>query len=122
MLPHPHRVTRGAEYKHVVRSGARLPNRCSIAYVVMTEATSPARFGFIVSKAVGKAHERNVVRRRMKAICAALVRQQADECEAPVTGMDVVFRLLPRSQSASFTELEAEVRSVFRRLAKKQRV
>lgn len=62
----------------------------------------PARFGFIVSKAVGNAVTRNLVRRRLKHIVDQRLQQG-------FRGADVVFRALPASGSAGFAELNAEV-------------
>jgi len=62
----------------------------------------PARFGFIVSKAVGGAVTRNLVRRRLKSIADRRLM-------AGFTGADVVFRALPASAAAGFAELEREV-------------
>lgn len=68
----------------------------------------PARFGFVVSKAVGNAVTRNLVRRRLKAI---VERQLRDG----FSGADVVFRALPASARAEFAELEREVDRALRR-------
>ncbi len=62
------------------------------------DATLPTRFGFIASKRVGIAVERNRIRRRMKAISAELVEQIGP-------GMDVVVRLQPEAASLSFASL-----------------
>lgn len=63
-------------------------------------ADRPARFGFIVSKAVGGAVVRNRVRRRLKDIALR-------QLQAGFAGADVVFRALPASADASFGELQA---------------
>ncbi len=62
----------------------------------------PARFGFIITKAVGNAVTRNLVRRRLKSIVDHRI-------AAGFTGADVVFRALPASATAEFSELEREV-------------
>ena len=61
----------------------------------------PARFGFIVSKQVGNAVVRNVVRRRLKDACAR---------QLPLPeGIDVVIRALPAAADAPFAELLSDV-------------
>jgi ribonuclease P protein component len=61
-----------------------------------------ARFGFIVTKAIGNAVKRNLVRRRLKTL--------ADRALAGgFSGVDVVFRALPLSATASFSTLETDV-------------
>lgn len=72
---------------------------------------APARFGFIVSKAVGNAVTRNLVRRRLKSI---VERRLADG----YAGADVVFRALPASATANFGDLEREVARSLDRMTK----
>lgn len=77
----------------------------------MTAEPRAARFGFIVSKAVGNAVTRNTVRRRLKAVCAEALPDVRE-------GADVVIRALPSAATASFQELRAEVtRCLARRAA-----
>jgi ribonuclease P protein component len=73
-----------------------------VTHVVLTAEPRAARFGFIVSKAVGNAVTRNTVRRRLKAACAEALPGVRD-------GADVVIRALPSSATASFQDLRAEV-------------
>ena len=73
-----------------------------MTYVGGTGGTSPARFGFIVSKQVGSAVVRNTVRRRLKAVCA--------EALADVRpGADVVIRALPAAADVEYGMLRDEV-------------
>lgn len=98
-----HRVTRGDDYRQIVRTGRRIGGQFCVTHAVLHTSTRPARFGFIVSKAVGNAVVRNKVRRRLKTIA-----QQS--LHANFFGADVVFRALPASAHASFGELEYETR------------
>ena len=106
MLARPNRLTRGSDYKAVVRRGARSAGTHTVTYVggsiEPSEDIVPARFGFIVSKQVGSAVTRNTVRRRLKAVCA-----EALPSVAP--GTDVVIRALPSAAVADFAALRAEV-------------
>ena len=111
MLARGNRITRGAEYKAVVRGGARCAAPHTVTYVITTSEDRPPRFGFIVSKQVGTAVTRNTVRRRLKAVCAeALPRVRP--------GADVVIRALPTAATADFAALRSEVtRCLTRRAA-----
>ena len=102
MLARPQRLTRGADYKSVVRRGRRCAGPSTVTYVTHTGEDRPARFGFIVSKQVGGAVVRNTIRRRLKAICA-------EATPSVRTGADVVIRALPSSATAEFSDLRAEV-------------
>ncbi|MFK4788266.1 ribonuclease P protein component [Microbacterium sp. ZW T5_56] len=102
MLARPHRLTRGADYKSVVRRGGRCAGPSTVTYVIHSGEDRPARFGFIVSKQVGGAVVRNTVRRRLKAICA-------EALPSVRSGADVVIRALPSSAGTGFPELRDEV-------------
>lgn len=97
-----HRVTRGDDYRRIVRTGNRVGGAYCITHAVLRAPGEPARFGLIVSKAVGNAVTRNLVRRRLKTIVERKIAAGFD-------GVDVVFRAFPAIAAASFEELETEV-------------
>ncbi|SJN11691.1 Ribonuclease P protein component [Leucobacter sp. 7(1)] len=104
-----HRVTRGDDYRRVVRSGYRVGGAFCITHAVLREAGEPARFGFIVSKAVGNAVQRNLVRRRLKTIAERRI-------AAGMSGLDIVFRALPAILDPEFADLEREVNRALTRV------
>ena len=111
MLARPNRLTRGAEYKAVVRRGRRCAGAHTVTYVNSAVADGPTRFGFIVSRAVGGAVVRNTVRRRLKAVCAEALPSVRE-------GSDIVIRALPSAATIPFSELRDEVaRCLARRAA-----
>jgi ribonuclease P protein component len=111
VLARPNRLTRGADYKAVVRRGRRCAGAHTVTYVTSSEEDRVVRVGFIVSKQVGTAVVRNTVRRRLKAVCA-----EALPTLRP--GTDIVIRALPSSARAPFGDLRAEVaRCLARRAA-----
>ena len=110
MLARGNRITRGTEYKAIVRGGARCAGAHTVTYVVSTAEPRPARFGFIVSKQIGGAVVRNTVRRRLKAICAEALPNVRD-------GADVVIRALPGAAAADFDQLRTQVAGCLSRKA-----
>ncbi|MGV9767938.1 ribonuclease P protein component [Microbacterium sp. NPDC003461] len=108
MLARPNRLTRGIDYRSVSRRGARCAGAHVVTHAVLTDEARPARFGFIITKAVGGAVVRNTVRRRLKAVCAEALPDVRE-------GADVIIRALPSSADASFAELRAEVRRCLER-------
>jgi len=76
--------------------------------VKITAPDCPARFGFIVSKVVGKAHLRNLIRRRYKSIARELVQQG-------ISGADVVIRADAASTAMTFSELRSSTVSALQR-------
>lgn len=65
-----------------------------------------SRFGYSVSKRVGKAVVRNKVRRRLREIARSL---------GPNEGFDVVIAARPAAAAADFQSLKAEVALLFKR-------
>ncbi|WP_075201202.1 ribonuclease P protein component [Leucobacter japonicus] len=104
------RVTRGEDYRRTLRAGRRVGGALCITHAVLRSGEdTPARYGFIISKAVGNAVTRNRVRRRMKTVVERQIAGGA-------TGIDVVFRALPAAADASFAELEHEMTRAIARI------
>ncbi len=101
MLPTAHRVRTAKDFSHTVRSGARSGCRNLVLYAAKVEGDSPSRFGFIVSKSVGNAVTRNLVKRRLReAAAAALIGRPM--------GLDVVVRALPPAAAAGWDDLRSD--------------
>jgi ribonuclease P protein component len=102
VLAKANRITSADDYRVIVRRGAKVAGAHTVSYLRSRESGADARFGFIVSKKVGTAVRRNLVRRRLKAVChEALV--------DGVHGVDIVVRALPGAADAGWAELRAEV-------------
>ena len=102
MLAKANRITSADDYRVIVRRGAKVAGAHTVSYLRSRESGTDARFGFIVSKKVGSAVRRNLVRRRLKAACRELV-------DGGSAGIDVVVRALPSAAVADFGALRAEV-------------
>lgn len=102
MLARANRLITADDFRVVLRKGRRnaLPN--SVVSLLGRQTGDPARFGFIVTKKVGNAVKRNLVRRRMKAIARELV-------DSGFTGADVVVRALPSSVEADWSTMRTEI-------------
>ncbi len=104
MLAKVNRLQSAAEFRSVLRRGKR-QNLHNIAVNTMTTSPNdPARFGFVVTRKVGNAVARNLVRRRLKAAARELVTQG-------LTGVDVVIRPFPIAAEATWGALRSDVQS-----------
>ncbi|MBC8646422.1 MAG: ribonuclease P protein component, partial [Thermoanaerobaculia bacterium] len=84
------RVVRPEDFRTVVRRGRRSSTSLAVYYRLERDASDPLRFGFIVSRAVGGAVDRNLLRRRLRAVGRQFV-------DAGASGADGVVRARPRS-------------------------
>lgn len=88
----------------MVRKGARVGQKNIVLHLRSEQHNGCSRVGFVVSKAVGPAVVRNLVKRRMRAI-------MAQELTKLPHGTDVVIRALPRAGRAGFMELRHDISS-----------
>lgn len=101
MLAKRRRIRTSTDFSNAVRSGSRYGRRNVVVYAVARAPAEPSRFGFIVSKAVGNAVARNVVKRRLRE-CAA------SSLATLTIGVDVVVRALPSAADAEWVDIESD--------------
>lgn len=105
MLPARHRMRGSEEFAATIRAGARHGSHRLVVHFREDPESTPAtsaRVGFVVSKAVGGAVQRNVVRRRLRAAMAL-------ELASLPQGSAVVVRALPAAAGASYGQLRADL-------------
>ncbi|MGN6327113.1 ribonuclease P protein component [Pseudolysinimonas sp.] len=107
MLAKANRVVRPEDFRAAVRRGRRHASREVVVYRLPREG-EPLRFGFIISRAVGGAVERNRLRRRLRAVGREVV-------DAGRSGEDIVVRALPGAAQLSWNELSGRMRTEFTR-------
>ena len=91
------RLSKSKDFSSVHREGRSWANRLLVLKALKNGLTV-SRFGFSVSRRVGKAVTRNTVKRRMRASAQAI----------PVRpGWDVVVAARPATANCSFNELNA---------------
>jgi ribonuclease P protein component len=95
-------VTRPADFRTTVRRGRRIGTSGAVLHVLDRGVDEPSRFGFIVTKSIGGAVTRNLVRRRLRAVCR-------DILPAVASGTDVVIRALPGSDLLPWATLHTEI-------------
>lgn len=101
MLATRNRLRTSTDFSTTVRSGVRNGRRNVVLYTVAIAADEPSRIGFIVSKSVGNAVVRNLVKRRLREAGALSLQEYG-------TGFAIVVRALPAASSASWDQLLAD--------------
>ncbi len=103
-----HRVRSRGDFIRVQRDGRRLAHPL-LRLQWAANGLDVTRFGFVVGKRVArKAHERNLVRRRLRALARSRVAQLAP-------GMDIVVIAQRPAATASFAELATALQQLIRR-------
>lgn len=104
-----YRLRSAADFRRVVRGGKRVGGALCTTHAFLHVSARPAAFGYIVTRAYGNAVQRNLVRRRLKSIVDAELREG-------FSGADIVFRVSPKAASATFSELEREITRSLKRV------
>lgn len=113
MLPAQFRMRHGDEFGEAISSGARSSTRRVVVHFSSgSTRAEAARVGFVVSKAVGGAVQRNLVKRRLRAA-------MAEELGKLTDGTAVVVRALPAASGSSFAELRGDLHRSLRRAEEK---
>lgn len=101
-------MTHGEEFRSAVRAGARAAQPALVAHVVLGTTPGPTRVGFVVSKAVGTAADRNRVKRRLRHL-------MRDRVATLPAGSRVVVRALPSAAAAPSSSLADQLDAALRR-------
>jgi ribonuclease P protein component len=116
VLPSENRLRRREDFATAMRRGRRAGRRHLVVHLssgtdphVARESALPARAGFVVSKAVGGAVTRNLVKRRLR----HLVRERLSVLPP---GSLVVVRALPGAGDADHAQLAQDLDAALRRL------
>ncbi|MBC7403467.1 MAG: ribonuclease P protein component [Microbacteriaceae bacterium] len=102
MLAKANRLVRADDYRRLVRRGHRVATPHAVVYIAHSDDLRSPRFGFIVAKTVGIAADRNLVRRRLKALSFMAM-------SGVPAGTEIVIRALPGSAQAGWDILRSEI-------------
>jgi ribonuclease P protein component len=117
VLPTEHRLRRREDFATAVRRGRRAGRPLLVVHLrsgatdphAAGEHASPARAGFVVSKAVGGAVVRNKVKRRLRHLLR-------DRLSALPAGSLVVVRALPGAGESDHDQLARDLDAALKRL------
>lgn len=105
-FPRACRLRRSSEFSAVYQRGARKSSRSFVVFILPNDCGA-SRFGLTTSRKIGRAHERNRIRRRVREI----LRTSRDLLP---TGVDVVVNPRKSVGDRAFAELRAELVSLIR--------
>lgn len=94
-----------------MRTGRKAVGNGLVIYLKQNDDGSLARFGFVVSKSVGSAVQRNLVKRRLR----SAIRERLPKF---VKGQDMVIRALPAASDLSWQALGEDLDNCLSHLTK----
>ena len=100
-LPRKFSMTQRAEFARVREHGESRPGRYLVVSVLRSDDLDHLRVGYITTKKVGRAHQRNLLRRRFRAIV-----QDCGELIDPQHYIVTIARW--RAKDASYEELKRD--------------
>lgn len=104
MLQKQNRLTKRKEFGYIYKNGKKYYSK-EMQLLTTTTKLGNARFGFVVSKKVGKAHTRNKIKRQLSEI----VRTHLSEFNAQ---KNYIFVARPEIVTLSFADLTKAVLSL----------
>lgn len=107
-FPKARRLLRPAEYRQVYDEGIRIPTRHFVAFCWSSPAADGPRTGFTTPRALGKAVQRNRMRRRLR----ELVRRRLWRLDSH---WRIVWNLRRAALDAAHADLAADVERVLAR-------
>lgn len=130
MLPAHHRLRSSVQFVQTIKRGHKKGSRTVVVYIYTPappkrigkihtpriDSWGGPRMGVVVSKAVGNSVVRHNTARKIRAAMSSIL---SDEAGVGIeTHSNIVIRALPHSATASTEEVEKDVRSCLRRIAK----
>lgn len=112
MLTRANRLTSSRVFSRTVRHGRRAGTRTLVLHLDMEAGVERPLIGFVVSKAVGPAVTRNLVKRRLR----HLSRERVHSLPGSVV---LVVRALPASAHASYADLAGDFDYALNRLLRR---
>ena len=105
MYPKENRLRKTKEFQKVFRANRKIRSNY-FAFLYLPNKSDVSRFGLVVSKKVGKAHVRNLVKRRMREVI------RTNMFNIP-QGFDYVIVAYPQITDLSFQSLQKELTQKF---------
>jgi ribonuclease P protein component len=125
-LSREERIRRSGEFSEVHRRGKRLVTGRFVVNYLYSDGGG-LRFGLSVSRRVGKAHERNRVKRLLREFwrlnrdrIRELMLEQTGRPEG--AGLDVVFTARAGARELGYDEVRAELLEAFEKIAKRDSI
>lgn len=109
MLPKGYRLRRRKDFKKVYVKGDSAAGRYVVVYALKNNNLETSRFGFSVSKKIGKAVQRNRFKRMLREICRRNINSFA-------AGFDIIVIARRKIIEVSYKEIEKDLMKLAKKL------
>lgn len=112
MLPKKYRLKNQQDFEKIYKNGKKYRAGCFILIALSrpkSDSNKNIRFGFVASKKVGKAVQRNQAKRKLRAVVA-------EEIEILIQTSDCVFIAFSNLPDTEYTVLKEEIQNAFKAL------
>ena len=109
IVKYDHRLKKKVQFNYIFRKGERSASKHFALFTVKSKYSN-YKIGYSISKKVGKAHQRNLLKRRLKEI----VRLN----DLPQKGYNYILQAKIGASELSFAEIEKQVVRLFKKEAK----
>lgn len=112
-LPKQKRLAKRREFLHVYETGRKLFSRFTVVFFA-PNAHGLSRLGITATKKTGKAHTRNLVKRRTRDV----YRRHRQTLGIDGCAIDLVVNVKPNAPEASFSDFEKDLVRLLQRVVK----
>lgn len=110
-LPKDRRLAKRREFVHVYETGQKLFSRYSVLFVA-GNGLSYSRIGITATKKLGKAHDRN----RLKRWTRETYRRLREPLGVDARSLDIVVNVKPNAADTTFLDFSRDLRRVLERV------
>ena len=107
MLPKNLRLKKAGDFRKIYKDGLAVVNPYIVVRFIPSNQARVSRIGFAVSKKIGKAVERNRVKRILREACRR-------QCDLLPEGSDMVFIARPKIKGIGYALVEKQIALILR--------
>ncbi|KJS20013.1 MAG: hypothetical protein VR72_16360 [Clostridiaceae bacterium BRH_c20a] len=99
MLPKKFRLRKNIDFRRIYRSSKSIANQDLVLYIKKNNYSNDTRIGFSISKKLGKANERNLLKRQFREV----IRNKIEHLKP---GYDLIFIARQKIKGKSYSDVE----------------
>ncbi|MDK2822992.1 MAG: ribonuclease protein component [Clostridia bacterium] len=105
MLPKKYRLRKNIDFRRIYKSSKSIANQYLVLYIKKNREVNNTRIGFSISKKIGKANERNYLKRQLREIARKNIKKIKP-------GYDLIFIARQKIKGKSYHDVEENMESL----------